>query len=77
MRKFFGAILVILGLLLAGVFDMEAMKSPPKFSSRVPVELRGAQQTIERVVRTNRRFAIDGTVVGVLFFLGGVNLFRN
>ncbi len=77
MRRFFGAILVILGLLLAGVFDMETMKSPPKFSSRVPAELRGAQQTIERVVRTNRRFAIDGTVIDVLFFLGGVKPFRN
>lgn len=77
MRKFFGTILVILGLLLTGVFGMDAIKSPPKFPSRVPAQLRGAQQAIERVARTNRRFAIGGTAVGVLFFLGGVRLFRN
>ena len=77
MRKFFGTVLVILGLLLTGVFGMEAMKSPAKLPSRVPAELRAARQAIERVARTNRRFAIGGTAVGVLFFLGGVKLFRN
>ncbi len=77
MRKFFGTILVIPGLLLAAVFGMDALKSPTRIPSRAPAELRGARQAIERVARTNRRFAIGGTVVGVLFFLGGVKLFRN